>query len=175
MHQGTNQSSPQVKNEPFRSPRPFGDFDLRPSDPNQAQRLSKISWWILGIGLGLTIALAILGSSESAAISAILALLSGLLQVASVLIGQWIGRPDPNLVRHLSRRTQVLGRRMNLAVESAEVLFKASEGNDEVRSAVGRLSVELDYTREALGELLETWRDLNPELFKDRGDEHESN
>jgi hypothetical protein len=37
--------------------------------------------------------------------------------------------------------------------------------SSEARAILGKVSVELDYTRQAIGELLETWRDLNPEIF----------
>lgn len=167
-------------NEPSPGPAPslgppsdFGTFLIVPSNPNRARNARRTSWALVGVGVALSVALAVIAATQTATISAILAVLAGVFQVASVVVTQVGGKPDDNLVRHLTRRFVTLGYRINLSVDAAEAAFREAPADGKTREHTGRLSVELSYTREAVGELLATWRDLNPELFTEK--ENESN
>lgn len=149
----------------LRTPPPFGGYSLVPADPARASKNDKLAWYLLAVAVMITLVLAVLASNKGAFASAVLALVAGIFQIGSVIVSMRSGRADKNLVRHLARRLQKLGIRMNSAVHLAEDAFKDCPPDGLARSHVGRLSVELDMTREAIGELLETWRDLNPELF----------
>jgi hypothetical protein len=155
----------QAEERKLRTPPPFGGDLLIPTNPERASKNGQLAWVLLAFAVAVTIVLAILASNESTLVSAVLALVAGIFQVGSVIVGMQSGRADKNLVRHLARRLQTLGVRMNSAVNLAETAFKDCPLGSSLQSHVGRLSVELDITRQACGELLETWRDLNPELF----------
>lgn len=151
--------------------RPFLLYDIEPPDPKQSRNLSRASYWVMTLGLFASVVIAVIGASQTALVSAMLALVAAGAQVVSVLLSQQSGKPDANHVRTLARRAQKHAVRLDRAVFETDALLSTSEDMPhEVRQRLGVLVLQLEVTREELGETVETWRDLNPALFNTRSD-----
>lgn len=151
-------------------PRPLGDFNLAPTSTGKRRALQWASWSFIFIAIALTIVLAVIGGSQSAAVSAIIAFISGLLQISSVLASFKSGAIDVNLARSLARRWRNIGTRAQASTQIAEQAFSDVRAGEVAQAQlnVGLLSSGLDVIQESIGEMLETWQDLYPDIFADQ-------
>ncbi len=122
-------------------------------------------------GLGTTTVIAFLGAQgEVIAVLPVIALtvISGIFQVASVVAGNSANRVDSNLVKTVVRRLIAVQLRVMDATRAAE-RGREQASNQRERLALGTLSVELSHVQDHLGDSIQTWRDLRPELFEQEG------
>jgi hypothetical protein len=84
----------------------------------------------------------------------------------SVIAGNGASKVDPNLVRTLARRLLKLQQRVSDARQLTERTFDEASSKAD-RATLGQLSISISAVEDHLVESVETWRDLNPELFKE--------
>ena len=141
--------------------------------PKSRDRLRQsLSWLSLALGLGLTVVIAVVGSQgKSIDLTSIIALtvVSGIFQVASVIVGNSGSKLDPTLVRAVSRRLLKAHGRAAAATHEAEIGYENARSAKE-KVVLGKLSVELSLIDEHLIDSIETWRDLRPDLFRSGDD-----
>lgn len=124
---------------------------------------------LLAIGVALTVAIAVLGSSSkpaSASTQALLTLMAALAQVGAALTFARIGRADPTLARSAVSRLIRLARRAIEGRQLADGLAVHDAVPAELRAAAGRLSVHLSYLEEGFVESVEDWRSFHPATVK---------
>jgi hypothetical protein len=128
-------------------------------------------WWgsafLIG-SLGVTVLLGVLSGADeqpSRSTSALLVLLAAVFQFSSVLLFAGIGRADPGLARAAVRRLIRMGLRTSGARQLAEESFD-SANTAELRSRMGRLSVELSWLEEGLVEAVGDWEEFHAEALK---------
>jgi len=152
---------------------PPPDVELPQLRPPARERLGRqaASWSLLVAGLASTTVLAVIGT-QGQAIAALpiiaLTVISGIFQVASVVAGNSANKVDPNLVKTVVRRLTAAQLRVITATRAAEQGRQQST-NHRDRLALGTLSVELSHVQDHLGDSIQTWRDLRPELFEEGG------
>jgi hypothetical protein len=121
------------------------------------------------LGLAGTIVVAYLGVDDDPGLDVVTAVtltaFSGIFQILSVIFTIIAARPDPNLVRNVSRRLSNVQARLGEAVTVAEVGVQQARSKPE-QVVVGRLSVSLSVLQDHVYESMQTWRDLSPELFE---------
>lgn len=135
---------------------------------NAARRLWG-SFFLVG-ALSVTVLLGVLSGADeepSRSTSALLVLLAALFQFSSVLLFSGIGRADPGLARAAVRRLIRMGVRTNEARELAERSDSVSA--TELRSWVGRLSVELSWIEEGLLDAVADWKEFHADALKQLG------
>lgn len=129
-------------------------------------------WWgsvLLAASIVVTVLLGVLSGAEkqpSRSTSALLVIVASGFQLASVLLFSGIGRADPSLARAAVRRLIGMGLRARAARQFAESSF-ASGNAAELRSGVGRLSVDLSWLEEGLVEAAEDWQEFHADALKE--------
>lgn len=123
---------------------------------------------VLAAAIAVTVLLGVLSGAEkqpSRSTSALLVILASSFQLASVLLFSGIGRADPSLARAAVRRLIAMGLRANAARQLAETTF--GSGNvTELRTSMGRLSVDLSWIEEGLVEATEDWQEFHGEALR---------
>lgn len=126
---------------------------------------------VLVAAIAVTVLLGVLSGAEkqpSRSTSALLVILASSFQLVSVLLFSGIGRADPSLARAAVRRLIAMGLRASAARHLAESTF--GSGNvTELRSGMGRLSVDLSWIEEGLIEAAEDWHEFHRDALKELG------
>lgn len=138
----------------------------------RSQRTFNWRPWLGGVlfvaGVGVTIWLAITSSNPKTAtlINVLLVILAAVLQGASVLLFNSVGRADPALARASVRDLLRLADRASEARVIAEEGFEESKNLTALRADMGRLSSHLSYLEDGYISGADNWAQFHPEAFK---------
>lgn len=138
----------------------------------RSQRTLNWRPWLGGVlflgGVGVTIWLAVVSSDPKTAtlINVLLVLLAAVLQGASVLLFNSVGRADPALARASVRDLLRLAERASEARVIAEDGFEQSKTQSVLKGDMGRLSSHLSYLEDGFISGADNWAQFHPEAFK---------
>ncbi|GAB3055084.1 hypothetical protein GCM10027053_14860 [Intrasporangium mesophilum] len=122
------------------------------------------------IGGGLTVLLAFLGNETEppgASTQALIAFLAILAQLASAWAFSGDGKADPGLAQRSVGRLVGLAQRAEAARTAIETLQSANNVKaEQLRLALGQLSVHLSYIEEGYLDAVEDWRIFHPEAVQ---------
>lgn len=160
------------ENEPseLRPPAELALARLKPISRARNRWIRVGSWALLAAGLGLTVVIAYMGTSKDGTLAVVPAIAltasSGLFQVISVVVGKNEGKLDARHVRGMARISLHLQAKVVQSKVLAEQAFQDPEKHD-ARGTLGLLSVNLSHMEDYMVQSVETWRDLNPEIFEE--------
>lgn len=125
---------------------------------------------LVALSLGLTVLIAFMGTAKKPASrsqTVLLAVVAGFLQIGGAVAFSREGRADPSHARSAVRQLYANASFVVAARELAERYEARKAGPEELRAAMGKLSVVLSVAEEGFVQAVDDWREVHPIVLED--------